>query len=363
MNDEGRRNAGGSRGDGESRKDSESQRPAPPRMWRRRSLIVGGALVAAGFVAGRVIRRRLARSHAPVFIARHQRYDGSLVRTIEDGLIATGMQAAAFRGKRVLLKPNLVEPNRDIPHLTTHPAVIVAAAEVFRSWGADVKVGEGPGHVRDIELALAESRVQEALDDARLPFIDLNHDETGWRENAGRASALAGFHFPRAILEADVVVSLPKLKTHHWVGATIAMKNLYGTLPGLKYGWPKNVLHHAGIPQTVYDINATLPKTIAIVDAIDCMEGDGPIMGSRKSMGLILIGPVVAAVDATACRIMGLRPERIDYMRLAEDQLGPLDDGWIDQCGERWQPLVSPFEVLDRPHLRPLQAAPGTYTS
>jgi uncharacterized protein (DUF362 family) len=349
--------------DGESSRASDAGRTERPKLWRRRSLIVGGALVAAGFVAGRALRRRWGRTRAPVFIARHQRYDGGLTRTIEDGLIATGLRAEAFQGKRVLLKPNLVEPNRDVPHLTTHPAVIVAAAEVFRRWGAEVKVGEGPGHVRDIELALAESRVQEALDDARLEFVDLNHDETGWRENGGRASALQGFHLPRAILEADVVVSLPKLKTHHWVGATIAMKNLYGTLPGIKYGWPKNVLHHAGIPQTVYDINATLPKTIAIVDGIDCMEGDGPIMGSRKPMGLILIGPAVASVDATACRIMGIVPERIAYMRLAADNLGPLDDGWIDQCGERWQPLVSPFQILDRPHLRPLQASPGTFTS
>lgn len=58
-----------------------------------------------------------------------------------------------MRGKRVLLKPNLVEPTRDIPHMTTHPAVIIATAEAFRGWGATVTVGEGPGHVRDTEMA------------------------------------------------------------------------------------------------------------------------------------------------------------------------------------------------------------------
>jgi uncharacterized protein (DUF362 family) len=87
------------------------------------------------------------------------------------------------------------------------------------------------------------------------------------------------------VVEADLIVSLPKMKTHHWVGVTASMKNLYGTIPGIKYGWPKNVLHHAGIPETVFDINASLPKSIAIIDGIDCMEGDGPIMGTLKQWG------------------------------------------------------------------------------
>lgn len=325
----------------------------------RRSLLVGGALVGAGFLIGRL----LGDVRSSVFIARGQRYDDSLIRTIRDGLTATGLNPAAVAGRRVLLKPNLVEPTRDAPQVTTHPAMIGATAEVFRGWGAEVRVGEGPGHVRDIELALAESGVQEQLDDLRLEFVDLNHDDTGWRSNAGGASRLPGFHFPRAVLEADLIVSLPKLKTHHWVGATVSMKNLYGVLPGLKYGWPKNVLHHAGIPQTVYDINATLPKTIAVVDAIDCMEGDGPILGALKPMGLVLIGASPAAVDATACRIMGLDPARIDYLRLAGGRLGPIDDAHIEQRGETWRSTASPFRLLDKPHLRKLLAADGALTS
>ena len=147
------------------------------------------------------------------------------------------------------------------------------------------------------------------------------------RKSCGRPTAAApvrldGFYFPRSVAKADLIVSLPKMKTHHWVGMTAAMKNLYGTIPGVVYGWPKNVLHHAGIPQTVYDINASLPKTIAIVDGILCMEGDGPIMGSPKSMGLILIGPNAAAVDATAARIMNLRPENISYLVVGGEPIG-----------------------------------------
>ena len=176
----------------------------------------------------------------------------------------------------------MVEPNRAIPFMTTHPTMIIAASEVFRGWGAEVRVGEAPGHVRDTEMAFIESGVGAALSDADLPFADLNYEQVGWRRNRGRISPLRGIYLSQNVLEADYVVSMPKMKTHHWVGITCSMKNFYGVLPGIKYGWPKNVLHHNGIPQTVVDINATLGNTLAIIDGIDCMEGDGPILGRSK---------------------------------------------------------------------------------
>ncbi len=322
----------------------------------RRAVLAAGGIAVAGVAGAQLANWAAARRKEAVFVARNQRYDGPLVNTIHDGLVACGVQPAQLRGKRVLLKPNLVEPTRLIPHMTTHPAVINAAAEVFRNWGATVTVGEAPGHVRDTEMALIESGVGEALRDAGLEFADLNYEEVQWRRNRGRLSPLKGIYLPRSVLEADYVVSLPKMKTHHWVGITCSMKNLYGVLPGIKYGWPKNVLHHAGIPQTVVDINATLPRTLAIVDGIDCMEGDGPIMGSLKQMGLVCIGQNLPAVDATVARIMGIEPSRVSYLSLAAGRFGPIDEPSIEQRGEAWQELVSPFQILDEPHLRPLRA-------
>jgi uncharacterized protein (DUF362 family) len=335
---------------------------AQPGKFGRRALLVATGAAAVGAI-GYPLARRAFASQQPVFVAKNQRYDGPLRQTISDGLLATGIDPTKLRGKRVLLKPNLVEPTKLSPHLTTHPALVVAAAEVFRAWGAEVTVGEGPGHVRDTEMALVEGGMRSALDDARLPFADLNYEEVVWTPNRGQASALEGFYFPRSVAEADLIVSMPKMKTHHWVGVTASMKNLYGAIPGIVYGWPKNVLHHAGIPQTVFDINASLPKTLAIIDGILCMEGDGPIMGSPKPMGLVLIGPNVAAVDATAVRIMNLRPENVSYLELAAGRLGPIDDQHIQQRGERWQNLVSPFKIIDAPHLRNLSANPQVLIS
>ncbi|HWA97679.1 MAG TPA: DUF362 domain-containing protein [Pirellulales bacterium] len=340
--------------------DRVPNQDAPPAFDRRALLIGTGVAATAGLLGYTLLRSRQAGES--VFIARNQRYDGPLEQTIADGLLATGLEPSLLPGKRVLLKPNMVEPSRLSPQMTTHPAMVLATAEVFRRWGATVLVGEAPGHLRDTEMALYESRIGEALSDGKIDFADLNYEEVAKVGNRGRRSPLDGFYFPRAVVEADLVVSMPKMKTHHWVGITVSMKNLYGTLPGCKYGWPKNVLHHAGIPETVVDINASLPKAIAVVDAITCMEGDGPIMGSAKPMGLVIVGTNPTAVDATCARIMGIDPTRVTYLALAGGTLGPLDDRLIRQVGEPWQQVASPFEILDRPHLRGLRL-PGVLTS
>ncbi len=330
-------------------------------QFTRRALIVGGGVATA--LAGAGLIHRWRREPASVFIAKSQSYHGDLVRTIRDGLTACGLATDSLRGKRVLLKPNMVEPIRESPHMTTHPAMVLAAAEVFRGWGARVSVGEAPGHLRDTDLALVESGIGEALDTAKLPFADLNYQDVAWVPNAGKKSKLPGLFFPQAVHEADLIVSLPKMKTHHWVGVTAAMKNLYGTIPGCKYGWPKNVLHYSGIPETVFDINASLPRTIAIIDGIDCMEGDGPIMGTLKRMGLVLVSTCPAAADATACRLMDVDPWAVPYLKLAANRLGPIDDRLIAQRGEAWKPLVSPFAILDKPHLKNLVRRRGVLVS
>jgi uncharacterized protein (DUF362 family) len=108
------------------------------------------------------------------------------------------------------------------------------------------------------------------------------------------------------------------------------------------------LLHYNGIPQTVVDINASLPTTIAVVDGIECMEGDGPILGTAKHMGLVVIGADRLAVDSTCARIMGFEPSRIPYLALAmQAGLGQMHPMFIRQQGARWQPLVSPFRILD----------------
>src|SRR5207253_2297347 len=132
-----------------------------------------------GSVAAKLLYdRNEAGLRAEVFIAKAPSYDRDLVPILRDGLAALGVGPAMVKGKSVLLKPNLVEPTHEHPQINTHPAVVRAAAEVFRGWDArEVLVAEGQGHCRDTDLVLEQSGLGPMLEEARLPFIDLNHDE------------------------------------------------------------------------------------------------------------------------------------------------------------------------------------------
>ena len=106
------------------------------RDFRRRTFLTGaGALAAAGLGANAWRNRDERGLRAEVFVGRAASYDADLERLIADGLAALGLSPRWAAGKSVLLKPNLVEPSREAPHINTHPAVVRAAAEVFRRWG------------------------------------------------------------------------------------------------------------------------------------------------------------------------------------------------------------------------------------
>ena len=89
------------------------------------------------------------------------------------------------------------------------------------------------------------------------------------------------------------------------------------------------------------------------------MEGDGPILGSPKHMGLVLVGTNLPAVDATVARLMDLNPAKVSYLQLAANRLGPIDDRFIEQRGESWQRHVQTFQILDEPHLTRLRNKSG----
>src|SRR5690606_17715302 len=131
---------------------------------------------------------------------------------------------------------------------------------------------------------------------------------------------------PAELLAADLVVSMPKLKTHHWAGITCSLKNLFGVVPGAVYGWPKNLLHFRGIDNSIVDLAATVRPGLAIVDGVVGMEGDGPIMGSPKPVGCVVLGADPVAVDATCARVMGLNPSKIAYLDAAGGFLGNLPE-------------------------------------
>ncbi len=302
----------------------------------RREVLVGAA---AGALAG---CSRAPQPAPMVSIVRASSYSQDLLDAIRRILTE---QRVEVRGKRVVLKPNLVEfdPGTTI---NTHPAVVAAALEAFRALGAaDVRIAEGPGHRRNtLELAEGAGYFQ-AIPKFEDLFTDLNLDDVARVNVHGAHSKIESFYLPHTALGADLLVSIPKMKCHHWVGATLSMKNLFGLVPGGVYGWPKNVLHWAGIEGSIADLHRLFPRTFAIVDGIVGMEGNGPIQGTPKPVGVIVAGTDRVAVDATCCRIMRIDPTLVTYLKLAEDNGQTLASN-VRQIGEPVRAVQTEFRLV-----------------
>jgi uncharacterized protein (DUF362 family) len=330
------------------------------RAFLRRSAIVGAAAIG-GAAWGRMLIDRSsaepwdARAFPPpgaarVAVVRATSYDDALEERVLDGLRAIG---ADVRGARVLLKPNLVEYDPGTT-VNTDPRVVAAAVLALRRLGAaSVTVGEGPGHRRDTQYVVTSSGLLDALNAVEAPFVDLNTDGVVTHHLRTSYTALRELWLPRAVVDADVVVSMPKMKTHHWAGVTLSLKNCFGCVPGRIYGWPKNALHWAGLEAAILDVAAAVRPSYAIVDGIVGMEGNGPISGTPVAAGVLVFGDDPVAADVVAARLMGFVPERVRYLSEGGRFLGQGNPDMIRDEGEDVDPLARRFAVL--PEFAPLQ--------
>jgi uncharacterized protein (DUF362 family) len=270
-------------------------------------------------------------------------YARSLEERLTDGLRLFGLN---LRGKTVLLKPNLVEyiPGAEV---NTNPLLVGAAAGAFLALGAKtVVVAEGPGNQRDTYLVFAQTGFESQLRGRKLSFVDLNRDDVRQVKVTTPFTGLGSLWIPQSILAADFVVSMPKVKTHHWAGVTLGLKNMFGAIPGSVYGWPKNILHWKGIDRSILDINSTILAHFVIADGIVAMEGNGPLQGTARDLGRIVMSDDPVAADFTCARLMGFDPYRISHLAQAAQFLGNGDVERIDQLGEKLPRTVRPFSVL-----------------
>ena len=182
--------------------------------------------------------------------------------------------------------------------------------------------------------------------DEKIRFVDLNRDELIRTPLRASYTGMKDLWLPRTVLEADFLVSMPKIKTHHWSGVTLSMKNMFGVVPGARYGWPKNILHWKGIQESILDLCATVPVHFVIADGIVAMEGNGPLNGTPRPLGKIVLADDPVAADATCARLMGFEPGRIVHIREGSRFLGNAHPALIDQVGEIFKPPKTPFQVV-----------------
>lgn len=282
------------------------------------------------------------RPRSFVAILNADEYSANIETMLMDGLRLFRLNV---HGKGVLLKPNLVE---DLPgSVNTNAEIIGATARCFLRLGASkVVIGEGPGHQRDTELVVQAAELNPHLSERQIQFVDLNRDELVRVKLKANYSGMGELWLPRTVLASDFVVSMPKVKTHHWAGVTLSLKNMFGIVPGMKYGWPKNLLHWHGIHESILDICATVPIHFVIADGITAMEGNGPLQGNPRELGKIVLADDPVAADATCARLMGFDPLQVRHVSDGSRFLGNLRSDRIAMLAEPVETRIRPFAVL-----------------
>jgi uncharacterized protein (DUF362 family)/Pyruvate/2-oxoacid:ferredoxin oxidoreductase delta subunit len=238
-----------------------------------------------------------------------------------------------LRGKRILIKPNLLRASEAKEGIVTHPAVLRAVVEKVETMDpASIVVGDNPG-------LFGYGENEESF-----TITGLMEAAKGYYQNIGNDSQKVDFNaefmptvsLSKIVLDADIIISLPKFKTHGLTVITGAIKNSYGFLPGAQ----KAKLHKAaGSPERFHEVIVNVFRLrvpdLFIVDAVVGMEGNGPASPDLRSIGLILASSNAVAMDSVMAMMMGCDPGRLHFLRKAKEAgLGDYDLSTIEVIGE-----------------------------
>lgn len=274
-----------------------------------------------------------------VSVRRVPTYDPqALYQAVCPHLEALSVESELFPDTRVLLKPNLLAARSPSLATTTHPALLAALARRLRELGVrDIILADSPGGLYTLPTL---QKVYSACGLLTLSeFLKLNTDVSSGTRN--------GFPIIRPVLEADYIINCPKLKTHGLTVMTAGVKNLFGCIPGLQkpeYHCLKPTIE--GFSEMLLSLAQAVRPQLTLLDAVDCMEGNGPGGGKVRPMGYTLCSRSVFALDEQAATLMGLRPNLCATLRLARQQglCSPTD---IRLVGDPLLPADPPFLLPD----------------
>ncbi len=250
---------------------------------------------------------------------------------------AVAEHAPPLAGKTVLLKPNILGAMPPETHVNTHPAMVRAAIEAVEHRGpARLMVGDNSGMraYGSNEKAATVAGIRQV---AGQRYVNLGASPVRTAVTSAFADHLA---VSREVLDCDVLISLPKMKTHVATGITGAVKNTYGYL----VGGEKTRLHREAqgplaFARAVVDVYQIRPPDLTVMDAVMAMEGQGPSGGRPRPVGRVLASTDGVALDTVMAAMMGLEPRTIPTLKEAEDRgLGTADLRDIH--------LDGPFEVV-----------------
>ncbi len=239
----------------------------------------------------------------------------------------------ALEGKKVLIKPNVLRASEAREGIVTHPAVLKAVVEKVEALGpAAIVVGDNPGlfNYGDNELCFQSTGLMEA---AKGYYQNIGNDS---RQVAFRPDFMPTVGLSSIVLDADIIISLPKFKTHGLTVITGAIKNSYGFLPGAQ----KARLHKAaGSPERFHELVVEVFRLrvpdLFLMDAVVGMEGNGPASPDLREIGLILAADNAVALDGVMAVMMGCEPGRLRFLQKAKESgLGDYDLSRLEVVGD-----------------------------
>jgi uncharacterized protein (DUF362 family)/Pyruvate/2-oxoacid:ferredoxin oxidoreductase delta subunit len=244
-----------------------------------------------------------------------------------------GMDAFVRRGDRVLIKPNLLVAREPEMAVTTHPSVVQAMIQLVRDAGGVPMVGDSPA-IGGLLRVASKAGIYEVVRKMNCELVNFNDGIELKRTHRGVYRTI---EVARAVMDCDLLINLPKLKTHGMTTMTLSVKNLFGCIPGKKkIHWHfKAGVNRRYFAQMLVDLYGIIRPGLNVVDAVVGMEGDGPNGGDPREIGLIFAGPDGIAVDSTICGVLGLPPLDVLTNRIASDLglgVGQLKD--IEVVGE-----------------------------
>ena len=235
-------------------------------------------------------------------------------------------------GKQVVLKPNICNAKNPYGMVITDFKIIETAVKMCREKCCEPLVVESDNISDTGDNRVRGSGLMKLLDEWKVNFINLSKDECILKPVAGTEIMI-----PKTMIEADYVINLAKIKTCSHTLVTLSIKNLYGCFQEAK----KSRLHKK-LDEVLPFLAKTIRSDMNIIDGNICMEGNGPVVGNAKKMGVIIAGGNPVSVDAFCSTLMGYNPREIKHISNSADQgIGSLN---FDSVGDQWQPLISSFE-------------------
>lgn len=274
-----------------------------------------------------------------VALSRVSVYDRELLySTLNEQFALLGIDPSGFKGKKVVLKPNLLLKFSPERCATVHPDVVFAAAKIFKEAGASVLLAESPGgpYTQSALKAIYKvSGMEKAAEDAGFA---LNFDTSYTEVVAEGGERSNHFSIIDPILEADCIINLCKLKSHSMALMTAAVKNLFGVVPGtLKVEYHSRFPRHEDFAAAIVDLTSYICKTkrvISVCDAVTGMDGNGPSAGKPKEIGCILSSENPFALDLLAAHIINAGDSVVMLENAKARGYIPNDISGLDISGE-----------------------------